>query len=61
MTTKVYYAENCNELTEALQILEVIYGVSIERNFIEMNYSEIIVRCSEPTLKVVETLLAPLV
>lgn len=60
MITKEYYIENSAELTEALEEIEEFIPCWVEREFIEMDYSKVIIKAREEDLASVERMLAPL-
>ena len=60
MTTATYYIENCPELDEVLEEIEETFACWLEREFIEMNYSEISLLVRNEDIASVEKMLAPL-
>lgn len=61
MTTKTYYIENTNALDEALERIENDFPCFVEREFIEMNYSQIEINARNEDIVSIENILAPLV
>lgn len=61
MTNKTYYVENTNELDTALETIENNFPCFVEREFIEMNYSQIEINAREEDIASIERILAPLV
>lgn len=61
MRTKTLYAENTNALDEALENITNNFPCFINRELIEMNYSEIEIRVREEDVASIERILAPLV
>ena len=61
MTEKIYYIENSLELATALLSIENLIPCFIERNFIEMDYSKVVIIARNEDIATVERFLAPLV
>ena len=61
MTNKTYYIENSAELDEVLEQIEETFPCFVERELIEMNYSEVDINAREEDIASIERLLAPLV
>ena len=61
MTTKVYYIENSDALTNALNFISHEYPCAIQREFIEMNYSCVELTARTIDIVNIERVLAPLV
>ena len=61
MTTKTYYIQNTSDLDVALAKISNTYPSAIQREFIEMDYSEIEITVRTIDVKSIEKLLAPLV
>lgn len=61
MTTETYYIENSTELTDALEYIEETFPCFVERDFIEMDYSEVSIKAREEDFISIEKILAPLV
>lgn len=61
MRTKTLYAENTNALDEALENITNNFPCFINRELIEMSYSEIEIRVREEDVASIERILAPLV
>ena len=61
MTEKTYYIENTTELDNALKLIEDTFPCFIEREYIEMNYSQIDIKAREEDIVSIERVLAPLV
>lgn len=61
MTEKIYYIENSLELATALLNIEILIPCFIERNFIEMDYSKVVIIARNEDIATVERFLAPLV
>lgn len=61
MTEKIYYIENSLELATALLNIEILIPCFIERNFIEMDYSKVVIIARNEDIATVEHFLAPLV
>ena len=60
MTKATYYIENTNELEMVLEVLKEIIPCFIEREYIEMNYSEVTITARIEDFPTVENYLAPL-
>jgi len=60
MTTKTYYIQNSNKLDEALKTIEQRVPCFVNRDTIEMNYSEISISARTQDLAFIERTLAPL-
>ncbi len=61
MTTKTYYIENTTELDEVLEQIEEDFPCFVDRELIEMNYSEISINARDEDISAIEKRLAPLV
>lgn len=61
MKTKTLYAENTNALDEALENITNDFPCFVNRELIEMNYSEIEITAREEDVASIERILAPLV
>ena len=61
MRTKTLYAENTNALEEALKNITNNFPCFINRELIEMNYSEIEIKAREEDVANIERILASLV
>lgn len=61
MTEKIYYIENSLELATALLNIEILIPCFIERNFIEIDYSKVVIIARNEDIATVERFLAPLV
>lgn len=61
MRTKTLYAENTNVLEEALKNITNKFPCFVNRELIEMNYSEIEITAREEDVASIERILAPLV
>lgn len=61
MTKKVYYIENSIALEAVLETLQNVIPCFIDREYVEMNYSEIEIIARTEDFITVEALLAPLV
>ena len=61
MIKKTYYIENSYELETALATLAAIVPCFINREYIEMNYSEIEITARQEDFRSVENLLSALV
>lgn len=60
MTTKTYYIENSTELTDTLEQIEETFPCFVDRDFIEMDYSEVAINAREEDISSIERILAPL-
>ena len=60
MVNKTYYIENSVELNTVLELLKMAIPCIIEREYIEMNFSQIDVIARAEDLRTVEKYLAPL-
>ena len=60
MKKATYYIENGVELDAILEMLKVIIPCFIEREYIEMNYSEVTITSRVEDFTTVEKYLAPL-
>lgn len=60
MATKTYYIENSERLNEVLELLKMAIPCIIEREYIEMNFSQIEIIARAEDLRTVEKYLAPL-
>lgn len=61
MTTKTYYIENTTELDEVLEQIEKDFPCFVDRELIEMNYSEVSINARDEDISTIEKRLAPLV
>lgn len=61
MTTKIYYIENTTELDEVLEQIEEDFPCFVDRELIEMNYSEVSINARDEDISAIEKRLAPLV
>lgn len=61
MTTKTYYIENTTELDEVLEQIEKDFPCFVDRELIEMNYSEVSINARDEDISAIEKRLAPLV
>ena len=61
MRTKTYYIQNTNELDEALETIRDNFPCFINRELIEMNYSQIEINARNEDVANIEKILAPLV
>lgn len=61
MRTKTLYAENTNALDEALENITNDFPCFVNRELIEMNYSEIEITAREEDVASIERILASLV
>jgi hypothetical protein len=61
MTTKTYYIENTTELDEVLEQIEEDFPCFVDRELIEMNYSEVSINARDEDISAIEKRLAPLV
>lgn len=61
MTTKTYYIENTIELDEVLKQIEEDFPCFVDRELIEMNYSEVSINARDEDISAIEKRLAPLV
>lgn len=61
MTEKTYYIENTAELDEAMENIENNFPCFTDREFIEMNYSQVTINAREEDIASIEKILAPLV
>lgn len=60
MTIKVYYIENTNALDSALDTIVNSFPCFMNRELIEMNYSEIKIKARNEDIAKIENILAPL-
>ncbi len=60
MIEKIYWIENTNELETALDKLDYI-PCFVDREFVEMNYSEITIKARQEDLKTIEKIFAEIV
>ena len=60
MIEKIYWIENTNELETALDKLDCI-PCFVDREFVEMNYSEITIKARQEDLKTIEKIFAEIV
>ena len=61
MTTKTYYIENTTELDEVLEQIEKDFPCFVDRELIEINYSEVSINARDEDISAIEKRLAPLV
>ena len=61
MINKTYYIENSAELNNVLELIENTFPCFVEREFIEMNYSQISINARQEDIASIERMLAPLV
>ena len=61
MTEKIYYIQNSVALDEAIERLINLIPCFVDRDFIEMDYSKVVVKANNADLATVEKILAPLV
>ncbi len=61
MTNKTYYIQNSTELDDVLDEIEETFPCFIDREFIEMDYSEIAINAREEDVASIERMLAPLI
>lgn len=61
MTNKTYYIPNSTELDDVLNEIEETFPCFVERDFIEMDYSEVAINAREEDIASIERMLAPLV
>lgn len=61
MTNKIYYVENTTELDNTLESIENTFPCFVEREYIEMDYSQINIKAREEDIVSIEKILAPLV
>lgn len=61
METKTYYIQNTNELDEAIETIENNFPCFVNREFIEMDYSEVEIKTRLEDIANIEKILAPLV
>lgn len=61
MTTKTYYIENTAELDKVLEQIEEDFPCFVDRELIEMNYSEVSINARDEDISAIEKRLAPLV
>ena len=56
---KIYFIENSNLLDKAIETLNTpIFCLGVAREFVEMDYSKIIIECLPSQLKDIEKILA---
>lgn len=60
MTKATYYIENTVDLDATLELLKETIPCFINREYIEMNYSQVEITAKTKDFKTVEDLLAPL-
>lgn len=60
MIEKIYWIENTNELEKALKKLNCI-PCFINREFVEMNYSKIIINARQEDLRTIEKIFSKIV
>ena len=60
ITTKTYYIENSEDLDVALELMKGIIPCFIDREYIEMNYSEVEIIAKAEHREIIENILAPL-
>lgn len=61
MRTKTYYIQNTNELDKALETIRDNFPCYVNREFIEMNYSQIEIQSRNEDVVNIEKILAPLI
>ena len=61
MTNKTYYIENTIELDNTLELIENTFPCFVEREYIEMDYSQIDIKAREEDIASIERMLAPIV
>lgn len=61
MTTKTYYFENNNRLEKTIKRIQKYFPCTIVREYIEMNYSKLVIATHENNFADIEKILAPLV
>lgn len=61
METKTYYIQNTNELDEAIETIKNNFPCFVNREFIEMDYSEVEIKTRLEDIANIEKILAPLV
>ena len=61
MLTKVYYIENSEALEKALNLIQETIPCFINSEFIEMNYSSVLIKARQEDFPFIEKTLAPLV
>lgn len=60
MTKATYFIENTNELEMVLEVLKEVIPCFIEREYVEMNFSEVTITARVEDFATVENYLAPL-
>lgn len=60
MMTKTYYIQNLVELDDILDEIEETFPCFIEREYIEMDYSEVSINARDEDIASIERMLAPL-
>jgi len=61
MTEKTYYIENTTELDKAIETIENTFPCFTDREFIEMDYSQVTINAREEDIASIEKILASLV
>lgn len=61
MVEKTYYINNSIELEEAIEYIQDTFPCFIEREFIEMDYSKIVINARAEDAEAINSKLAPLV
>ena len=61
MKKATYYIENTDTLNKVLEVIKDVVPCFIEREYIEMNYSQITITARAEDFATVENYLAPLV
>lgn len=60
MMTKTYYIQNLAELDDILDKIEETFPCFVEREYIEMDYSEVSINARDEDIASIERMLAPL-
>ena len=60
MMTKTYYIQNLAELDDILDEIEETFPCFVEREYIEMDYSEVSINARDEDIASIERMLAPL-
>jgi hypothetical protein len=61
MVEKTYYINNSTELEEAIEYIQDTFPCFVKREFIEMDYSKIVVNARAEDAEAINSKLAPLV
>ena len=61
MRTVCYYIQNCSELEEVIGIIRDKFISFVDRDYVEMDYSEVRITARYEDLSSIEALIAPLV